>query len=78
MLYYKNTKLRSKRRLREGYIYIYNTKIPLTRAPVSVIYNNTIISYRGGALALLYYPPFLKKPALRLYPLIKKKEEKKK
>ena len=52
MLYYKDTKLRSRRRSREGHIYIYSAKIPLTRAPVSVVYNGAMISYRGGALAL--------------------------
>ena len=78
MLYYKNTKLRSRRRLREGHIYIYSAKIPLTRAPVSVAYNSATISYRGSALALSHHPPLLKKPALRLYPLVKRKEEKRK
>ena len=78
ILYYKDTKLRSRRRSREGHVYIYSAKIPLTRAPVSVIYNSAMISYRGGTLAPLYHPPLLKKPALRLYPLIKRKEEKRK
>ena len=78
MLYYKDTKLRSRRRSREGHVYIYSAKIPLTRAPVSVAYNNATISCRGGTPALSYYPPFPKKPALRLYPLIKRKEEKRK
>jgi hypothetical protein len=77
MLYYEDTKLRSRRRSREGYIYIYSAKIPLTRAPVLVVYN-AIISYRGGALALSHHPPLPKKPALRLYPLVKRKEEKRK
>ena len=78
MLYYKDTKLRSRRRSREGHVYIYSAKIPLTRAPVSVANNNATISYKGGALAPSHYPPLPKKPALRLYPLIKKKEEKRK
>ena len=78
MLYYKDTKLRSRRRSREGHVYIYNAKIPLTRAPISIIYNGAIISYRGGIPAPLYYPSLPKKPALRLYPLIKRKEEKRK
>ena len=51
MLYYEDTKLRNRRRSREGYVYIYSAKIPLTRAPVSVTYNSAIISYRGGAPA---------------------------
>ena len=78
MLYYKDTKLRSRRRSREGHVYIYNAKIPLTRAPVSVAYNSAMISCRGGAPALSHHPPLLKKPALRLYPLVKRKEEKRK
>ena len=78
MLYYKNTKLRSRKNSRKGHIYIHSAKIPLTRAPILVVYNGAIISYRGGALAPLYYPPLLKKPAFRLYPLIKRKEEKRK
>jgi hypothetical protein len=78
MLYYKDTKPKSRRRSREGHIYIYSAKIPLTRAPVSVAYNSAIISCRGGALVLSYYPPLLKKPAFRLYPLVKRKEEKRK
>ena len=51
MLYYEDTKLRSKRRSREGHVYIHSAKIPLTRAPVSVAYNGATISCRGGALA---------------------------
>ena len=78
MLYYKDTKLRSRRRSREGHVYIHSAKIPLTRAPVSVAYNGATISYRGGAPAPLHHPPLPKKPALRLYPLIKRKEEKRK
>jgi hypothetical protein len=54
MLYYKDTKLRSRRRLREGHVYIYSAKIPLTRAPILVAYNGAMISCRGGALALLH------------------------
>ena len=53
MLYYKDTKLRNRRKSREGYIYIYSTKIPLTRAPISVAYNNATIFCRGSTLALL-------------------------
>ena len=51
MLYYKDTKLRSRRRSRKGHVYIHSAKIPLIRAPVSVIYNGAMISYRGGAPA---------------------------
>ena len=78
MLYYKDTKLRSRRRSRKGHVYIHSAKMPLTRAPILVVYNGAIISYRGGALVPSYHPPFLKKPAFRLYPLIKRKEEKRK
>ena len=53
MLYYKDTKLKSKRKSRKGHVYIYSAKIPLTRAPVLVAYNGAIISYRGGAPAPL-------------------------
>ena len=54
--------------------------MPLTGAPVSVAYNNTTISYRGGAPAPSHHPPLLKKPALRLCisPSLKEKKEKKK
>jgi hypothetical protein len=58
MLYYEDTKLRSRRRLREGHVCIHSAKIPLTRAPVSVAYNSAIISYRGGALALSHLKAF--------------------
>ena len=80
MLYYKDTKLRSRRRSREGHVYIYSAKILLTRAPVSVAYNSAMISYRGGAPVLSHYLPLLKKPALRLCisPSLEEKEEKKK
>ena len=80
MLYYKDTKLRSRRRSRKGHIYIHSTKMPLTRAPVSVACNGAIISYRGGTPAPSHHPPLLKKPALRLCisPSLKEKEEKKK
>ena len=78
ILYYKDTKLRSRRRSREGHIYIYSAKIPLTRAPVSVAYNSAIISYKSSALAPSHHPPLPKKPAFRLYPLIKKKGKKRK
>ena len=78
MLYYKDTKLRSRRRSREGHVYIYSAKIPLTRTPILVVYNGAMISYRGSTPVPLHHPPFLKKPALRLYPLVKRKEEKKK
>src|SRR5580692_888003 len=80
MLYYKNTKLRSRRRSRKGHVYIYSAKMPLTRTPVSVACNSAMISYRGSAPAPSHHPPLLKKPALRLYisPSLKEKEEKKK
>ena len=78
MLYYKDTKLRSRRRSRKGHVYIHSAKIPLTRAPVSVAYNGAIISCRGSAPAPSHHPPLPKKPALRLYPLVKRKEEKRK
>ena len=80
MLYYKDTKLRSRRRSRKGHVYIYSTKMPLTRAPVLVTCNGATISYRGGALVLSYYLPLSKKPALRLCisPSLKEKEEKEK
>ena len=80
MLYYKDTKLRSRRKSREGHVYIYSAKIPLTRAPISVAYNSATISYRGSTPAPSHYPPLLKKPALRLYisPSLEEKEEKKK
>ena len=55
MLYYEDTKLRSRRRSREGHVYIHSAKIPLTRAPVSVAYNGATISYRGGAPAPSQY-----------------------
>ena len=79
MLYYKNTKLRSRRRLRKGHVYIYSAKMPLTRAPVLVTCNSTTISYRGGAPAPSHHPPLSIKPALRLYisPSLEEKEEKK-
>ena len=51
MLYYEDTKLRSRRRSREGHVYIHSAKIPLTRAPVLVANNGATISCRGGALA---------------------------
>ena len=80
MLYYKNTKLRSRRRSKKGHVYIYSAKMPLTKAPISVIYNNAIISYRNSAPVPSYHPPLLKKPALRLYisPSLEEKKEKKK
>ena len=80
MLYYKDTKLRSRRRSRKGYVYIYSAKMPLIRAPVSVTCNSATISCRGSALVPSHHPPFLKKPALRLYisPSLEEKEEKKK
>ena len=53
MLYYEDTKLRSRRRSREGHVYIHSAKIPLTRAPVSVVNNSATISCRGGVLAPL-------------------------
>ena len=34
MLYYEDTKLRSRRRSRKGHVYIHSAKKPLTRAPV--------------------------------------------
>ena len=60
MLYYEDTKLRSRRRSREGHVYIHRAKIPLTRAPVSVAYNGAIISCRGGAPAPSQYRALLK------------------
>ena len=66
--------------MRKGHVYIYSAKMPLTRAPILVICNSAIISYRGSALAPSHHPPLLKKPALRLYisPSLEEKEEKKK
>ena len=80
MLYYKDTKLRSRRRSRKGHVYIYSTKMPLIRAPVQVVYNSATIFCKSSALALLHHSPLLKKPALRLCisPSLKEKEEKKK
>ena len=57
MLYYKDTKLRSRRRSREGHVYIHSAKIPLTKAPISVANNGATISYRGSAAAPLHHPP---------------------
>ena len=62
MLPYKDTKLRSRRRSREGHVYIHSAKIPLTRAPVSVAYNGATISCRGGAPA-----PSQKVPIAAIY-----------
>ena len=74
MLYYKNTKLRSRRRSREGHVYIYSAKIPLTRAPVSVVYNSAMISYRGGTPAPSHKRPFLaNQQAIILYYYIGKR-----
>ena len=68
MLYYKNTKLRSRRKGPQ-WQYIHST---------GELWRLRQASCRGGTLVLLYHPPFLKKPALRRYPLLKKKEEKEK
>jgi len=70
LLPYKNTKLRRRRRGKEalgGNIHATGRLRILRQA-----------SLGDGALAPSHHPPFLKKPALRLCPLIEEKEEKEK
>jgi len=72
MLYYEDTKLRSRRRLRKGlYTRAKSPSEPLTRLHVDV----------AGAVPQRRHitPPFQKKPALRLCkPLVKRERKRKK